>query len=250
MKQLLAVGKVSDQAKEVFSYLEQYFGMQVMEQSLDAVSGVIAAMKPDMVLVSVEELLASPTEAMGEFIKANEGLSVATFGTPDDFTRFSKLYVGEPLKNIDLPLDEEACLFLICSTLKISMKKLKAESANKKTILVVDDDATTLRSIKSILDNKYAVELARSAETGFQAMEKKIPDLILLDYEMPVMNGKEMLQKIRATEKYAKIPVIFVTSMTDKTIISSLIPLRPSGYLLKPITMDVLHAEVDKVLNK
>ena len=248
MKQLLAVGKASDQAKEVFSYLEKFFGIQVLEQSLDGVAGIVTAMRPDMVLVSVEELLASPTEAMGNFISANPGLSVATFGTPDDFTRFSKMYTGDPIQNINLPLDEEACLFLICSTLKISMKKLKAESANKKTVLVVDDDATTLRSIKSILENKYNVELANSAAKAFEIMEKKVPDLILLDYEMPVMNGKEMLEKVRATSQYAHLPVIFVTSMTDKTIISSLIPLRPSGYLLKPITMDVLNAEVEKVL--
>ena len=248
MKQLLAVGKANDKAKEVFAYLERFFGMQVLEQSPDAVQGIITAMKPDLLMVSVEELLDAPTTAMTDFQKANEGTPIITFGEPDAFTRFGKMYTGNPLQNINLPLDEDACLYTICSILKVSMKKLKQDADNRKTILVIDDDATTLRSIKSILESGYAVDLVNSGQKALDMMESKIPDLILLDYEMPVMNGKQFLEKIRATDKYAKIPVIFVTAVTDKNLIASLIPLHPSGYLLKPITMDVLRAEVKKVL--
>ena len=248
MKQLLAIGKVSEEAKAAFSYLEQYFGMQVFEQSLDAASGVAQAMKPDLIMVSVDELLVSPTMAMNEFQKANPEKPIITFGKVEDFVRFEKLYVGDPLENLNLPLDEDAALFLLCSKLKISRKKLKEQSENKKTVLVIDDDATTLRSMKSILENTYSVELANSGEKAFQMMEEKIPDLILLDYEMPGMNGKEVLEKIRNTEPYKNLPVIFVTGVTEKSYITALISLRPSGYLLKPITMDVLLNEIAKVL--
>ena len=248
MKQLLAIGKTSEDAKAAFSYLEKYFGVQIFEQSIDTAKGIVGAMKPDMILVSVEELLLSPTMALNELQKECEGIPVVTYGKVEDFVRFEKLYVGEPLENLKIPFDEDAALFLVCSKLKISMKKLKQESANKKTILVIDDDATTLRSMKSILDNKYNVELANSGEKAFQMMEKKVPDLVLLDYDMPVMNGKEVLEKIRATKEYANLPAIFVTAVTDKSNITSLVSLRPSGYLLKPITMDVLLAEIEKVL--
>lgn len=248
MKQLLAIGKTNDEAKALYSYFERFFGVQVFEQSIDSVTGVIQAMKPDLLLVSVEELLVSPTMALNDLQKALPDQLILTVGKTEDFVRFEKLYVGEPIENINLPFDDDAALFAVCSKLKISMKKLKQESANKKTILVVDDDATTLRSLKSILDDKYNVELAISGEKAFQLMEQKVPDLLILDYDMPVMNGKQVLEKVRATKNLAHLPAIFVTGVTDKSNITSLISLRPSGYLLKPITMDVLLAEIEKVL--
>nr|MCR5545267.1 hypothetical protein [Lachnospiraceae bacterium] len=64
MKQLLAIGKACDEAKALYSYFERFFGVQVFEQSIDSVTGVIQAMKPDLLLVSVEELLVSPTMAL------------------------------------------------------------------------------------------------------------------------------------------------------------------------------------------
>ena len=248
MKQLLVIGKTNDEIKAVYSYLEGFFGIQIFEQSIDVASNIVSAMRPDLMVVSVEELLASPKEALGTLIAAGSGTPVVTIGTPEDFANFSGSYEGAPLSNIDLPLNEETSLSTVCTALKISVDKIKQATANKKTILVVDDDATTLRSFKSILENNYTVELAGSGPKAFEVMEKKIPDLILLDYEMPEMNGKETLEKIRATEKWANVPVIFITATKDKTIISSLIPLRPSGYLLKPVTMDVIRAEVKKIL--
>ena len=228
MKQLLAIGKMDEDARACFKYLEQFFGVQL--------------------LVSLEELLVSPTMALNTIQDKNPDLNVVTFGKVQDFVRFEKLYVGGPLDNLNIPFEEESAMYLICTKLKVSQKKIKQEAAKKKTILVVDDDATTLRSLKTMLEEKYNVNLANSGEKTFEMLSNKIPDLILLDYEMPDMNGKEVLEKIRADEKYRGIPVIFVTGISDKEQITPLIALRPSGYILKPITMDIIKSEVSKVI--
>ena len=248
MKQLLAIGKMDDDAKACFKYLEQFFGMQMMESSIDSCAGVIEVMKPDLLLVSVDELLVSPTMALNNLVEKNPDLPLITFGKVQDFVRFEKLYVGGPLENLNLPFEEEAAMYLVCSKLKVSQKKVKQEAAKKKTILVVDDDATTLRSLKSILEDKYNVNLANSGEKTFEMLSNKIPDLILLDYEMPDMNGREVLQKIRDTQEYKNIPVIFVTGISDKNLITPLIALHPAGYILKPITMDVIKSQVEKII--
>ena len=248
MKQLLAIGQMDEDAKTCFKYLEQFFGMQMMESSIDSCASVIEVMKPDLLLVSVDELLVSPTMALNNLQDKNPELPVVTFGKVQDFVRFEKLYVGGQLDNINLPFEEESAMYLVCTKLKVSQKKVKQEAAKKKTILVVDDDATTLRSLKTMLEDKYNVNLANSGEKTFEMLSSKIPDLILLDYEMPGMNGKEVLQKIRDDNKYRNIPVIFVTSISDKETITPLIELRPSGYILKPITMDVIKSEVAKVI--
>ena len=248
MKQLLAIGKMDEDSKACFQYLEQYFGVQMMEASIDSCIGVIEAMKPDLLLISVEELLVSPTMTLNTLQDNHPELSIVTFGKVQDFVRFEKLYVGGSLDNLNSPFEEEAAMYLICTKLKVSQKKVKQEAATKKTILVVDDDATTLRSLKSMLEDKYNINLANSGEKTFEMLANRIPDLILLDYEMPEMNGREVLEKIRGDEKYRSIPVIFVTSISDKEQITPLIALRPSGYILKPITMDVIKAEIAKII--
>ena len=79
----------------------------------------------------------------------------------------------------------------------------------KKKILVVDDSGTTLRSIKEWLDKEYQVVLAVSGVMALKYLEIDKPDLVLLDYEMPGCDGKQVLETIRSERAFADIPVIF-----------------------------------------
>ena len=63
---------------------------------------------------------------------------------------------------------------------------------------------------------------------------KQRPDVILLDYEMPVCDGRQTLEMIRADEEMKDIPVIFLTGVNDRENIQAVLRLRPAGYLLKP----------------
>lgn len=246
MKQILMVGKIGELEQPLVDYFSRYFGVQTLDMDLTAAGGMIGAMKPNLLLLSADALLLAPMMTLTDIRKANPEIPTVSFGKVDDFVRFEKLYVGDPIENINLPLDEDSALFIACSKMKVSMKKVKVEASGKKKILVVDDDATTLRSFKSMLENKYEVQLANSGEKALESVAKTVPDLILLDFDMPGMSGKEMIQKLRENKAYAAIPVIFVTSVTDKRQITTLIPFRPSGYLLKPVSMDVLSAEIEK----
>ncbi len=78
---------------------------------------------------------------------------------------------------------------------------------------------------------------------------KKRPDLILLDYEMPVCDGKMTLEMIRAEEELKNIPVIFLTAINDRANVEAVLKLKPAGYFLKPAAKDRLLAEIDRVLN-
>lgn len=79
---------------------------------------------------------------------------------------------------------------------------------------------------------------------------KKRPDLILLDYEMPVCDGKMTLEMLRADKNLATIPVMFLTAINDRESIEAVLKLKPAGYLLKPPAKERLLAEIDKVLCK
>lgn len=107
------------------------------------------------------------------------------------------------------------------------------DSEVKKKILVVDDSGAVLRNVKSWLGQKYQVIPANSGAMAIKYLAMNRPDLILLDYEMPICDGKQVFQMIRNEQDFADIPVIFLTSKGDKESVMQVMALKPEGYLLK-----------------
>ncbi|MCR4909310.1 MAG: response regulator [Lachnospiraceae bacterium] len=123
------------------------------------------------------------------------------------------------------------------------------DEPEKRHILVVDDDPEQLSNIKGQLKDFYKVTLVRSGDDMFDFLEKEIPDLILLDYMMPDMNGSRVLRKMRLFNDYKNIPVIFLTGMSEKnTVVETLRELRPQGYIIKPAKKADLVAKIIEVL--
>ena len=125
----------------------------------------------------------------------------------------------------------------------------KIENTGKKRILVVDDNGTTLRTMKAMLEEHYEVAIAISGAQAMTSIGKQRPDLILLDYEMPVCDGRMTLEMIRADEEMKDIPVVFLTAVNNRDNIEAVLTLKPAGYFLKPPVKDKLIAEIDKILN-
>lgn len=86
----------------------------------------------------------------------------------------------------------------------------------KKVIMVVDDTPSNLQYAMEVLEEKYKVVPVKSGGAAIAALSKISPDLILLDIDMPEMDGFETLKSIKSNDAYSKIPVIFLTSHTDK----------------------------------
>lgn len=110
---------------------------------------------------------------------------------------------------------------------------LKRNSNKKKKILVVDDSSVMLNSIKRWLGDKYQITLAESGVTAIKCMVLNRPDLILLDYDMPICDGKQTLEMIRAEKELSDISVIFLTAKSDRDSIMGVMALKPEGYILK-----------------
>ncbi len=117
--------------------------------------------------------------------------------------------------------------------LNIRMDVDRLSFEERESILVVDDSGAYLRSVREWLGDKYQVVLANSGAMAIKSMTLKKPDLILLDYEMPIIDGKQVLEMIRAEQEFADVPVIFLTGKNDKKSIMDVMSLKPNGYLLK-----------------
>ena len=120
----------------------------------------------------------------------------------------------------------------------------------KKKILVVDDSGIMLRNIKRWLEDKYQVILANSGAMAIKYLATNRPDLVLLDYEMPVVDGSQVLEMIRTETEFCDIPVIFLTGKNDKESIMKVLELKPEGYLLKSMEPQKIVEEIDNFFEK
>ncbi len=109
-----------------------------------------------------------------------------------------------------------------------------------RTILVIDDDPDFLHIMVNWLSASYNVDCSHSGVNALSYLDKKRPDLILLDYEMPGMNGQKVMQRIRSNPVNERIPIVFLTGMNDKEGVLKLLEQRPDGYLLKSIPREEL----------
>jgi hemerythrin-like metal-binding protein len=117
-------------------------------------------------------------------------------------------------------------------------------------VLVVDDSMTVRQSVKQMLEGSYEVALAESGVAAIRTITLNRPDLILLDYEMPVVNGKQTLEMLRLEEAFARIPVIFLTGRDDPEIVRELLALKPAGYLLKYLKPAEIKGKIDSFFEK
>ncbi len=110
----------------------------------------------------------------------------------------------------------------------------------KKSILIVDDDPQYLTMVREWLKSSYKVIMANSGLQAIKMLGKSKVDLILLDHEMPVTSGPQVLEMLRSDPETSSIPVMFLTGKGDKESVMAVVALRPEGYMLKTIEKNEL----------
>ena len=155
----------------------------------------------------------------------------------DDY--FERKKVNGKIVNID------NTIFKNKEYLTIEKKQHKNDGIQKPKVLVVDDSITVRQSIKNLLHNNYDVSLVQSVLSAIASITLDKPDLILLDYEMPVCNGQQMLAMLRSEEEFADIPVIFLTAKTDQESVRRVVSLKPEGYLSKYLKPEDIKQKID-----
>ncbi|MCI9298259.1 MAG: response regulator [Lachnospiraceae bacterium] len=125
-------------------------------------------------------------------------------------------------------------------------KAEKTAAEKKKRILVVDDSNFMLKMLQKLLGEDYEVQTATSGLSAFRSIALNRPDLVLLDYEMPVCKGSQVLEMIRSEPEFADIPVIFLTGRVDRESVKKVLEFKPDGYLSKALTPDLIKEEIDR----
>lgn len=115
-----------------------------------------------------------------------------------------------------------------------------------KHILLVDDNVANLRIAHSLLNETYKVSLTKSGKQALEFCEKNLPDLILLDIHMPDMDGFETIKRLKANERTAKIPVIFLTATANNTDIEVRgFECGAVDFIVKPFAKSIVLRRID-----
>lgn len=119
-------------------------------------------------------------------------------------------------------------------------------------VLLVDDDSNVRKLLSLILRNKFSltVEEAVDGKIGFEKLCSFKPTLVISDIMMPEMNGIEFISKLRATEEFKDLPVVVLTSLSDKALVEKLVQLQIFDFILKPIDYTKTTIRLDKILTK
>jgi putative two-component system response regulator len=109
-----------------------------------------------------------------------------------------------------------------------------------KSILIVDDNLVSLKQMSAMLSNDYEVSLAKSGELALQISAQKQLDLILLDVEMPGMDGFETIARLKGDERLKQIPVIFLTGNSDAETQKKCLGAGAVDFIAKPANAESL----------
>ncbi len=167
---------------------------------------------------------------------ADDDKQIVLIGEPNDTSVVEKEIPKELIYEIlPRPLDYEKYIEVV----NVYYKKA-ASGELKKSILVVDDDPNYMNLVREWLKDTYKISMATSGLRAIKWLGANKVDLILLDYEMPVTDGPQVLEMLRADDDTKNIPVIFLTGRDDKESVMSVVALKPEGYFLKTIGKEEL----------
>jgi len=116
------------------------------------------------------------------------------------------------------------------------------------SILIVDDNLVSLKQISALLSNDYDVSLAKSGEMALQICAQKQPNLILLDVEMPDMDGFETIARLKADGNLKNVPVIFLTGNIDAETQAKCLGAGAVDFITKPPDVDALQSRIKTYL--
>lgn len=246
-KRILLIGggksfMVTSIAKELTSE-----GFDVIQSSYNVTEIEHIENKPNVYLIYVDDV-----DDMMEFFVyirdkfVENDLSISIIGSHDEI---EKVYNATTKDKIAAAFERPVNVKELAREMHKVVEK-EEERLQKKRILVVDDDGTMLRTIKSWLSDKYQVFMVNSGMSAITFLARNQVDLILLDYEMPVTTGPKVLEMLRSEPSTSEIPVMFLTVKSDKDSVMQVLSLKPEKYLLKTMPPAELVANIDEFFER
>lgn len=148
-------------------------------------------------------------------------------------------YLVKPINKIDLQN----------KVLEVFDKKSEPV-VKRKTILLVDDDMVYLKQVNNMLMDKYNAVMINSPKLALEYLSRHVPDVIILDFQMPAYNGANVMGIIKNNAVGQEVPVIILSGMEKEKVIEECKDYNPMAFLSKPISKKELEATIEQALNQ
>ncbi|MDR1706080.1 MAG: response regulator [Clostridiales bacterium] len=216
------------------------YTIHIVSADTDAINGVAAPLSA--VIIYADDKLVRESLSLN-FLKDRaiaEDVPIFVIGELDELKSIKNVI---PKEHIHKEFLRPVSINDLAETVHTSIRQFSQDI--RKKILVVDDSGAALRSAKEWLEGKYSVYLANSGTIAIKYLTLNRPDLVLLDYEMPVVDGRRFIEMIRSEPEFADVPVIFLTGKEDKERFMMVQAFKPDGYLLKTMPPGQIIKAVD-----
>ncbi len=178
-------------------------------------------------------------EALDSYCK-RFGRKVICIATKEQYEELTRTLNPENIANFfERPLEMER--FLRCVMDATNGRK-------KKRVMIVDDDVRQRQLVRECLKEKYDVSMANGGTQAITMLSTQECDLVLLDYEMPIVSGPQVMEMIQSLPQCKGLPIVFLTGKNDEASIRRVMELHPAGYLLKSVSAADLLKKVADVL--
>lgn len=238
--QVLLVDPITAKRERFLAKLDDRFNPAIAYE-YDVAIRMAGKMTPDVVIIRGNERDFDGIRAL-DYMRENavfEGIPFAMVSTEAD-----KEFVMDAISRkintflLDQLFGEEVNAKLI------ELIENENKQKNIKTLLVVDDDPMNIKAVKSIMGAECQVVGVNNSEQALKYCGKYVPNLILLDYEMPQLNGLYVLQKLRMDARFNYTPIVMLTGNSQKNTVVSCMQAGAQGYLTKPINAMNLRLRV------
>lgn len=235
MKDILIIREENNYNKAILDFLKNKYVTSIIDFSAKDTEFALVSEGIPLIVAFVSDILPASVVELRRIIMYLKNNHICLLGTHFDFEKLEELIEKDNVHCIEIPLpiDSFQRQFERMLVHNVDLNSLAKTASRKHSILLVDDDPVCLRNMMSWLQNFYQVAVAKSGAACLSFLGKTKPDLILLDYEMPVCDGLQTLEMIRSEPEYADIPVMFLTGVSDTEKVREAIKLKPQGYILK-----------------
>lgn len=241
MSDILFIADFAESTNRLFEKIQSVRHSTFISYDITHITSYLKETTPGLAVISLSSLPYEHEHAVNLLLQSYPKLNYILYGTKEECKDFHGKFNANIVKYIITPTVESDFIKQITEVInridgitqtEDSTEKKESDD-NRKSILIIDDDIIFLRTLMNYFKDEYKVSVAKSYGDACKVFAKTIPDLILLDYEMPDINGPQALKFIRDDEQLKDIPVFFLTGVSDPAQVKAALVLHPEGYLLK-----------------
>ncbi len=241
MEKIVFVADASKTTSEISNSLLQKYETKVLDFNKEHLLDKILEFKPELIVVYSKEVSRGEAQVLRALLSgsATRRFPMLFIGSKDDYHKHVSPWNGNLTGVVLTPtlistvMDKINKFFESSKNKNESTENFSEQKDLRRQIMIVDDDPIILRSMVSILKSNYRTIVAKSGTAAISLLGTQKPDLILLDYMMPVCDGLQTLQMIRSEENTKDIPIFFLTGVSDVENVKNAMALKPEGYILK-----------------